>query len=125
MVVVVLGLVGLGVIIVGVGVIVGEAVGVAVGGGSVSVMVGVGVNSTRKAWASWIHAAGNASDGISSNAIKRIQQRYTWKLHAKRLMDLSRIYGFWKYITNLERDETRRYLEMFYHLQYRPMALKK
>lgn len=68
-VVVVLGLVGLGVISVGRGVIVGEAVGVAVGGGRVAVMVGVGVNSTRKTWASWIHAVGNASAGISSNAI--------------------------------------------------------
>jgi sucrose synthase len=40
------------------------------------------------------------------------------------MMTLSRIYGFWKYVTNLERDETRRYLEMFYALQYRPLAEK-
>jgi sucrose synthase len=37
-------------------------------------------------------------------------------------MTLSRIYGFWKYVTNLDRDETRRYLEMFYGLQFRPLA---
>jgi sucrose synthase len=37
-------------------------------------------------------------------------------------MTLSRIYGFWKYVTNLERAETHRYLEMFYALQYRPLA---
>ena len=43
-------------------------------------------------------------------------------LYAERMMTLSRIYGFWKYVTNLERDETRRYLEMFYGLQFRPLA---
>ncbi len=37
-------------------------------------------------------------------------------------MTLSRIYGFWKYVTDLDRDESRRYLEMFYGLQFRPLA---
>jgi sucrose synthase len=36
------------------------------------------------------------------------------------MMTLARIYGFWKYITGVERSETRRYLEMFYSLQLRP-----
>ena len=38
------------------------------------------------------------------------------------MLNLSRIYGFWNYVTNLERDETRRYLEMFYGLQFRRLA---
>jgi sucrose synthase len=38
------------------------------------------------------------------------------------MLTLSRVYGFWKYVTNLERSETRRYLEMFYGLQLRPLA---
>ena len=37
-------------------------------------------------------------------------------------MTLSRIYGFWKYVSNLERDETRRYLEMFYGLMYKRLV---
>lgn len=61
---------------------------------------------------------------ISDNSLKRIEEKYTWKLYAKRMMTLSRIYGFWKYVTNLDRAETRRYLEMFYTLQLRPAALK-
>ena len=61
---------------------------------------------------------------ISSGAVRRVEQRYTWELYAERMMTLSRIYGFWKYVTNLERDETRRYLQMFYGLQYRPLAAK-
>ncbi len=61
---------------------------------------------------------------ISKNALERIRSRYTWTLYAERMMTLSRIYGFWKYVTNLEREEIRRYLEMFYALQYRPLADK-
>jgi len=37
-------------------------------------------------------------------------------------MTLSRVYGFWRYVTNLERAEAQRYLEMFYTLQFRPLA---
>ncbi len=59
---------------------------------------------------------------ISQGAVDRVRSRYTWELYAERMMTLSRIYGFWKYVTNLERDETRRYLEMFYGLQYRSLA---
>ncbi|MBI1352934.1 MAG: sucrose synthase [Acidobacteria bacterium] len=59
---------------------------------------------------------------ISDGAVQRVLARYTWKLYAERMMTLSRIYGFWKHVTNLERAETRRYLEMFYKLQFRPLA---
>ncbi len=61
---------------------------------------------------------------MSENGIARVQEHYTWSLYAERMMTLSRVYGFWKYVTNLERDETRRYLEMFYGLQYRPLAAR-
>jgi sucrose synthase len=59
---------------------------------------------------------------ISQGGIDRVNTRYTWKLYAERMMTLARIYGFWKYMTNLEQAETRRYLEMLYALQFRPRA---
>ena len=61
-------------------------------------------------------------DKISQGSLERVKTRYNWSLYAKRLMTLSRIYGFWKYVTNLEREETQRYLEMFYSLQFRSLA---
>ncbi|ADE16950.1 sucrose synthase [Nitrosococcus halophilus Nc 4] len=61
-------------------------------------------------------------ENLSQGALRRIRRRYTWDLYAERMMTLSRIYGFWKYVTNLEREESRRYLEMFYNLQFRPLA---
>jgi sucrose synthase len=59
---------------------------------------------------------------ISQGAMERVQERYTWRRYAERMMTLSRIYGFWKFVTGLERAETNRYLEMFYALQFRPLA---
>lgn len=59
---------------------------------------------------------------ISEGALKRVEERYTWQKYAERIMTLSRIYGFWKFVSNLDREETDRYLRMFYHLQYRPLA---
>lgn len=59
---------------------------------------------------------------ISEGSMQRVRERYTWELHAARLMKLSRIYGFWKYVTNLEREETQHYLDMFYSLLFRERA---
>ncbi|MBU0675023.1 MAG: sucrose synthase [Proteobacteria bacterium] len=61
---------------------------------------------------------------LSEGAINRVQSHYTWKRYAKRLLSLTCIYGFWKFATNLDRQETSRYLEMLYHLQFRPLAAK-
>ena len=59
--------------------------------------------------------------GVSKAAVRRTEERYNWQLYAFTLLKLSRIYGFWKYVTSLERQETRRYLEMFYALVMRPL----
>ena len=48
--------------------------------------------------------------------------RYTWKIYSERLMTLAGVYGFWKYVSKLERRETRRYLEMFYILKFRELV---
>ncbi len=49
-------------------------------------------------------------------------ERYTWKIYAERLLMLSRVYSFWKYVSKLGRRETRRYLEMFYILKFRELV---
>lgn len=59
---------------------------------------------------------------FSEAAITRVQERYTWRRYAERMMTLARIYGFWKYVSELERAETTRYLEMLYTLKFRPLA---
>ncbi|KAE9593797.1 Sucrose synthase 2 [Lupinus albus] len=59
---------------------------------------------------------------ISDGGLQRIYERYTWKIYSERLMTLAGVYSFWKYVSKLERRETRRYLEMFYTLKFRDLA---
>ncbi|GER24716.1 sucrose synthase [Striga asiatica] len=59
---------------------------------------------------------------ISESSLRRIQERYTWKIYSERLMTLAGVYGFWKHVSKLERRETRRYLEMFYILKFRDLV---
>jgi sucrose synthase len=61
-------------------------------------------------------------DAMSKGAIDRVRANYTWNLYARRILSLSRVYGFWKHISTIEREETRRYIEMLYGLMYRPLA---
>ncbi len=61
-------------------------------------------------------------DRIAAGALARVEERYTWARYADRLMTLSKVYGFWRHVSNLERAETQRYLQMFYGLQFRPLA---
>lgn len=58
---------------------------------------------------------------ISDAALERVEERFDWTLYASKLRKMSRIYGFWRYISDIDREETRRYLEMFYGLMYRPL----
>ena len=72
------------------------------------------IDVTAQVPQTWFDRSGNYhGEGM------RVEERYTWKLYAERMMTQSRVYGFWKYVTNLERQETRRYIDMFYGLQYR------
>lgn len=59
---------------------------------------------------------------VSEAGLRRINERYTWKIYSERLMTLAGVYGFWKYVSKLERRETRRYLEMFYILKFRDLV---
>ncbi len=61
-------------------------------------------------------------DRISGGALKRVQERYTWTRYAEKMLTLSKVYGFWRHVTDLERSETRRYLQLLYGLQFRPLA---
>nr|QCQ29556.1 sucrose synthase [Camellia fraterna] len=61
-------------------------------------------------------------DEISAGGLQRIMEKYTWQIYSERLMTLAGVYGFWKYVSKLDRLETRRYLEMFYALKFRKLG---
>ena len=68
-------------------------------------------NSDPKAW-----------DKISKNAVKRVNEKYNWKLYTTRLLSLAKIYGFWKYTSKFDRKAMEAYLDIIYHTVYRPRA---
>ncbi len=59
---------------------------------------------------------------ISKKGIERVNSTYTWKLYAEKLLSLSKIYGFWRYTSDIEMSELNAYLDVLYHLLYKPMA---
>lgn len=59
---------------------------------------------------------------ISRRAIERVENTYNWSLYSKNFLSLAKIYGFWKYISNLEMTELHAYLDLLYHMLYKPRA---
>jgi sucrose synthase len=59
---------------------------------------------------------------ISSGAIRRIDSKYNWKQYADSLLSLAKIFGFWKFTSNLDMTEMNAYLDVIYHLMYKPRA---
>jgi sucrose synthase len=60
---------------------------------------------------------------VSAAAIARVEERYTWELYARRLMTMARVYGFWRYVTVVERNEIEQYLQALYNLLWRRRAV--
>ena len=61
-------------------------------------------------------------DKISEKAIQRVDSAYNWDLYAHNLLSLAKIYGFWKYTSNIDMEELNSYLDVIYHLLYKPRA---
>ena len=59
---------------------------------------------------------------VSQNAITRVNESYNWKLYTKRLLSLAKIYGFWKYSTDMEMKDMDAYLDLMYHTLFKPRA---
>jgi sucrose synthase len=59
---------------------------------------------------------------ISKKAIERVYSAYTWKIHTKRLLSLARIYGFWNYTSREKREDLLRYVDVLFHLLFKPRA---
>jgi sucrose synthase len=59
---------------------------------------------------------------ISEGGIDQVEACYTWRRYADRLMTLTRVYGFWKFVSNLDRAGARAYEQLFYRSVYRPIV---
>jgi len=59
---------------------------------------------------------------ISDGAIARVYSTYTWRIHTTKLLSLARIYGFWDYTSQENREDLLRYMETLFYLLYKPRA---
>jgi sucrose synthase len=59
---------------------------------------------------------------ISTRGIDRVYSAYTWKIHTNKLLSLARVYGFWNFTSQENREDLLRYLESIFYLLYKPRA---
>lgn len=59
---------------------------------------------------------------ISKAGIERVYSTYTWKIHCTRLLSLAKIYGFWNFSSQENREDMMRYMEALFYLLYKPRA---
>jgi len=59
---------------------------------------------------------------VSTRGIDRVYSTYTWKIHTTKLLTLARIYGFWNFTSNENREDLLRYAETLFYLLYKPRA---
>jgi sucrose synthase len=59
---------------------------------------------------------------ISTSGIERVYSSYTWKIHTTKLLSLAKIYGFWNFTSQENREDLLRYIEALFYLIYKPKA---
>ncbi|MBD1909294.1 MULTISPECIES: sucrose synthase [unclassified Leptolyngbya] len=59
---------------------------------------------------------------VSERAIDRVYSTYTWRIHTSKLLSLARIYGFWDYTSQDNREDLLRYMETLFQLLFKPRA---
>lgn len=60
---------------------------------------------------------------ISENGIRRVREKYTWDLYSHKLINLTKLYGFWRYAA-AEKGMIKldRYCDLIYHLLLKQRA---
>lgn len=59
---------------------------------------------------------------ISEGGLKRIEECYTWKIYANKVLNMGSIYGFWRRFNVGQKQAKQRYFEMFYNPLFRKLA---
>ncbi|KAJ8459376.1 hypothetical protein OPV22_032302 [Ensete ventricosum] len=59
---------------------------------------------------------------VSTAGLQRINECYTWKIYATKVLNMGSIYGFWRQLNKEEKQAKQRYVKLFYNLQFRNLA---
>ena len=64
-------------------------------------------------------------DSISKNGIERVNKHFNWKSYSQRLINLTKLYGFWRYaVSGKGMLELDRYCDVLYHFLIKERAAK-
>jgi sucrose synthase len=62
------------------------------------------------------HADTTLWQSISEKGIERVQTHFNWKSYSQRLINLTKLYGFWRYaVSGKGMLELDRYCDVLYH----------
>ncbi len=60
---------------------------------------------------------------ISENGIRRVKENFTWDLYSKKLISLTKLYGFWRYsVAEKGMVKMDRYCDLIYHMLLKQRA---
>ncbi|XVE72025.1 hypothetical protein DITRI_Ditri11bG0005600 [Diplodiscus trichospermus] len=59
---------------------------------------------------------------ISADGLKRINECYTWKIYANKVLTMGCMYSFWKQLNKDQKLAKQRYIQAFYNLQFRNLV---
>ena len=60
---------------------------------------------------------------ISENGIKRVHDHFNWKSYSQRMINLAKLYGFWRYaVSGKGMVELDRYCDLIYHFLLKERA---
>ncbi|XP_071722761.1 sucrose synthase 5-like [Rutidosis leptorrhynchoides] len=59
---------------------------------------------------------------FSTEGLKRINECYTWKIYADKLLNMGSMYTFWRQLNKEQKQAKNTYIHMFYNLLFRNLA---
>ncbi|GKV21483.1 hypothetical protein SLEP1_g31459 [Rubroshorea leprosula] len=59
---------------------------------------------------------------VSAAGLQRINECYTWKIYANRLVTMGSIYDFWRQMNKDQKLAKQRYIQLLYSLQFKKLA---
>ena len=60
---------------------------------------------------------------LSQNGIQRVKEHFNWRLYSQRLVNLTKLYGFWRFsVSGKGKIKMDRYCDFLYHFLIRQRA---
>ncbi|TYH09330.1 hypothetical protein ES288_A07G086200v1 [Gossypium darwinii] len=59
---------------------------------------------------------------FSADGLKRINECYTWKIYANKVLNMGCMYRFWKQLNKDQKQAKQRYIQAFYNLMFRNLV---